>query len=217
MNIFKKIFSFISIFVILLSFSVTSYASSVTYSGDSGNFIFAPGSNHSPTDLFTNFKDVMPGDSIEQEIVVKNNASLKKKVKISMRAIGATENSEFLSQLRLRVEKVGSTNMFDSTANATAQLTNWVELGMLYSGGEVKLKVILDVPTSLDNNFQSQLGKLDWEFAVEEFEIEASDPKPPETGDNTNIFPIVIVCAVSAFLIILILAIKRKSKENDVN
>ena len=205
------------ILIIVLSISINSYASSVTYSGDSGDFIFVPGSEYSPTDLFTDFKDVMPGDSIEQEIVVKNNASIKKKVKISLRALGATENADFLSKLNLRVEKIGSTNMFDSSADKSAQLTDWVELGTLYSGGEVKLKVVLDVPVTLDNTFQKQLGKLDWEFAVEEFDIEPSDPKPPETGDDFRILPVIFVCVASAILIILILIIKRRNREKDVN
>ena len=192
----------------------------VTYSGDAGKFIFAPGSEYSPTDLFPNFKDVMPGDSITQPITVKNDASNKVKVKIYMRALGAHEDSkEFLSQLRLRVEKSEDNTMaymFDAAAHETAQLTDWVCLGTLYSGGEVNLNVILDVPVELDNAYQQQIGYLDWEFMIEEYEIEPTDPEPPKTGDDAQIIlwtglMLMSLCA----LIILLFAWKRKEKEEQ--
>lgn len=190
----------------------------VTYSGDAGKFIFAPGSAYSPTDLFPNFKDVMPGDSLTQEITVKNDASKKVKVKIFMRSLGAHPDSvEFLSQLRLRVEKSENNTMgymFDAAAHETAQLTDWVCLGTLYSGGEVNLNVILDVPVELDNRYQQQIGYLDWEFMVEEYKIEPSDPKPPQTGDESQLlmWAGLMVLSMAAFLL-LIPVRRRKEKE----
>lgn len=188
------------------------------YSGDSGKFIFAPGSEHSPTDMFTEFKDVMPGDLIGQKIVVKNDASYKKKIKVYMRSLGATENEEFLKQLHLYVKKLDDTLMFDAASNESAQLTDWVELGTLYSGGEVTLDLLLEVPTSLDNTNQSLIGKLDWEFMVEEYDIEPTDPKPPETGDDSNVVLWISIASVSAVLIIILIIIsKRRNREEDAN
>ena len=189
----------------------------VTYSGDAGEFIFAPGSEFSPTDLFSNFKDVMPGDSISQPITVKNDASNKVKVEIYMRSLGAHEDSvDFLSQLKLRVEKSEENTMaymFDAAASETAQLTDWVHLGTLYSGGEVNLNVILDVPVELDNAYQQQIGYLDWEFMIEEHEIEPTDPEPPKTGDNFQIWLwlSLIIMSLSGLLILML---ARKRQEN---
>ena len=192
----------------------------VTYSGDAGKFIFAPGSSYSPTDLFPNFKDVMPGDSITQPITVKNDASNKVKVKIYMRSLGAHEDSvEFLSELHLRVEKSEENTMaymFDAAASETAQLADWVCLGTLYSGGEVNLNVILDVPVELDNQYQQQIGYLDWEFMIEEYEIEPTDPELPQTGDDFQIWfwlglMIMSLCA----LMILLSAWKQEKREEQ--
>ena len=216
----KNCLLFLCICALLLSCAVPAYATggNVTYSGDAGKFIFAPGSEYSLTDLFPDFKDVMPGDSITQPITVKNDASNKVKVKIYVRSLGAHEGSEaFLSQLRLRVEKSeenAMAYMFDAAASETAQLTEWVCLGTLYSGGEVNLNVILDVPVELDNAYQQQIGYIDWEFMLEEYEVEPTDPEPPQTGDDLQIWiwlglMIMSLCG----LMVLIFARKRERKE----
>lgn len=196
----KKIITILITLAVLLSSTVTVFAADgkVTYSGNAGNFVFEPGSEHSLTDLFPNFKGVMPGDTLTQKITVKNDADNKVKVKIYIRSLGAHEDSvEFLSQLGLKVSKSEENKMaymFDAAANETAQLTDWVCLGTLYSGGEVNLDVTLNVPTSLDNEFQNKIGYLDWEFMIEEFPIEEGDPKPPQTGDNSNMGLLVCWC-----------------------
>ena len=218
----KKSIVFLCICVLLLScvLPVMAADGNVTYSGDAEKFIFAPGSRYSPTDLFPNFKDVMPGDSITQPITVKNDASNKVKVKIYMRSLGAHEDSvEFLSKLQLRVEKSADNTMaymFDAAASETAQLTQWVCLGTLYSGGEVNLNVIMDVPIELGNDYQQQIGYLDWEFMIEEYEIEPTDPEPPKTGDDFQIWiwfglMIMSLCA----LMILVLAWKQGDKKKQ--
>lgn len=189
----------------------------VIYDGNAKQCIFEPGSEFSPTDLFPNFKDVMPGDSITQSITVRNDASNNVKVKIYMRSLGAHEESvDFLSQLHLRVAKSTENEMaymFDASADETAQLTDWVCLGTLYSGGEVNLNVILDVPVELDNQYSSQIGYLDWEFRIEEFPIEPSDPKPPQTGDENNLMLWCALMLGSAGMICIFIWKNKKNKK----
>ena len=216
----RKCLIFLCLWALLLSWvtPVLAADSNVIYSGNAGSFIFAPGSDYSPTDLFPDFKDVMPGDSITQKITVRNDASNHVKVKIYMRSLGAHADSvDFLSMLHLRVEISGDNTMaymFDAAANETAQLTDWVCLGTLYSGGEVNLNVILDVPVELDNTYQQQIGYLDWEFMIEEYEIDPSDPEPPKTGDDFRLWLWITIMVVSLLaVIILLFANKRKKKE----
>ena len=217
----KKIITLLITLAVLLSSTVTVFAADgkVTYSGNAGNFVFEPGSEHSLTDLFPNFKGVMPGDTLTQKITVKNDADNKVKVKIYIRSLGAHENSvEFLSQLGLKVAKSEENKMaymFDAAANETAQLTDWVCLGTLYSGGEVNLDVTLNVPTSLDNEYQSKIGYLDWEFMIEEFPIEEGDPKPPQTGDNSNMGLWFTIMICSLIMMIILLVWRKKDKEDE--
>ena len=216
----KRIVAILTIAVLVFSCTLTAWAAegNAIYSGNAGEFIFKPGSEHSPTDLFPNFKDVMPGDSITQPITVKNDASNKVKVKIYMRALGAHKESEkFLSQLHLRVEKSGDNTMaymFDGAAGETAQLTEWVCLGTLYSGGEVNLNVTLDVPVELGNDYQQQIGYLDWGFMIEEHEIEPTDPEPPKTGDDSQLWLWIGLMIMSLCgMIIILFARKRRERE----
>ena len=219
----KKIIALLFTVVLLLSSTVTVFAADgkVTYSGNAGNFVFEPGSDHSLTDLFPNFKGVMPGDTLTQKITVKNNADNKVKVKIYIRSLGAHEDSvEFLSQLGLKVAKSSDNEMaymFDAAADETAQLTDWVCLGALYSGGEVNLDVTLNVPVELPNEYQNKIGYLDWEFMIEEFPVEPDDPKPPQTGDNSHMGLWFALMLCSGAMLIILLFWRKKDKEQEEN
>ena len=213
----KKIVIALTAFLLTLAMALPLSAENgkVTYSGDAGKFVFEPGSQYSPTDLFSEFKGVMPGDTLTQKITVKNDASNKVKVKIYLRSLGAKEDSvNFLSQLGLTVRKSEDdpmSYMFDAAASEKAQLTDWVCLGTLYSGGTVDLDVILDVPVTLENAYQDQIGYLDWEFKVEEFPIDDSDPKPPPTSDATP-FWWLVAAIIPLTAAVLILRKKRNEQ-----
>ena len=208
------------LFALLMLFSISGTAfaadSNVTYEGNAHRFIFAPGSEYSPTDLFPNFKDVMPGDSITQKLTIRNPVKYNKKIKLYMRSLGAAAGSEeFLNQLKLRVQKAGDTVMFDAAADQTAQLTEWVYLGTLYSGGEVDLSIILDVPVTLDNKYQNQVGYLYWQFKVEELEVSPDDPEPPKTYDPVRPELVVAILCGSAAVLMLLLLWGQKKREKE--
>ena len=206
--------SLIVITTALTTNRISAQDGNVTYDGNAKDFIFAPGSEYSPTDLFADFKNLMPGDSISQKITIDNDISKEVKIKIYMRSLGADQQSqEFLSQLSLTVVQDGKTNLFDAPASETAQLTDWVYLGTLYSGGKIDLDVTVSVPITLGNDFQDAVGKLTWEFMAEELPVETTDPRP--TGDNSNIYVAMTVMAVSAAALTVVLALTKKKEQEQ--
>lgn len=171
----KNICSLALTLLMLLSCLCAAYADtgSVTYDGDAQSFVFLPGSDYSPSDLFPDFKGVMPGDRLTQTLRLRNDSDHR--VRLYLRSLGSESGSEeFLSQMTLTVQAPTST-LFDAPAHETAQLTDWTELGTIAPGGDLELTVTLNVPLTMGNDFRSAIGCLDWQFKAQELE----DPTPP--------------------------------------
>jgi len=202
----KKLLSLLLAMLILLSLGTSAYADgAVYYDGDADRFIFYPGSDHSLTDLFTELKTVMPGDVLTDQVLIKNISS-KNKVRVFMRSLGAIEGTdEFLSQMTLTVHQVSDSPLFEAPANETAQLTDWVFLGIVYPDGEISLNLSLEVPITLDDKFQNKVGYIDWEFMVEEIPYQY-----PQTGDNSGIYLYSAAAALSMTAMLVLVLIKRK-------
>ena len=222
----RKTICLLAMVIMLMASTTAAFASSVTYKGQAEKFVFAPGSEYSPTDLFTNYKGVMPGDQLTQQITVKNSASDKVDVEIFMRSLGASDlqnpedgiaevsaeqSQDFLEELTLTVIQNGDSELFHAPADQTAQLTDWVSLGKFDSGAEVDLTVILDVPITMGNECQDLIGALDWQFKVVETPVPEQNDKESKTGDDMNLLiPFGIMAAAGLSAIVLFARRKKK-------
>ncbi len=176
----------------LMFVAAPALASTVTYDAKSGQFTVDTKSGATATDLFENFKYVMPGDTLEQEIVVKNLPADGKQVQLLMRSLGASEENpnDLLSLLTLTVSQTdGDVVSSESPANEAGNLADWVDLGTYSEQKTITLNVRLQVPITLDNRYQNladEIHHLYWEFKAVEIEPEPSEPESSEPAPESS-------------------------------
>ncbi len=169
--------------LLLTAFTAPALAAdaSVTYQGNADKFVFLP-----DNDLFQNFKGVMPGDTLTQQITVKNDTSNGVKVKIYLRAEPVDESYKaFLGNMTLKVVQDGNSVLFAAAADEQDGLAKDVCLGTFYSGADIDLAVSLAVPKEMGNEFQDSSGLVRWVFTAEEMPI---GPDDPDTGDTSSVW-----------------------------
>ena len=230
----KRVFSLLLAVMLVMSLAVPAAAAEkggiLTFfrEGKNNTFSCTPGVQ-TATDLFDDgFKNVMPGDKITGYVYIKGNFKTfnEDSLKVWMRAMthSATDNkpvhtgitdvdhmNDFLSLLTLRVynESKDGVKIFEGAANELDGLRENVYLGSFRKNGAILLRVELDVPITMGNEFKNDIGEVDWVFTVEAYDDPSYDN--PKTGDY--IMMAVAVMAVSAAALIVILAVKRKKKK----
>ena len=186
----KSLSSILLTIALILSLSVTAFAadSTVTFKGAQEGFEFQPGSEYTATDLFDNFKNVMPGDQLTETIQIKNDATDCDYIKLYMRAVVHDENDnplsekvaetetvatmqDFLSQLTMRIYN-GDELIYNASPDEAGALANNVLLGTLSKGESLNLRVELDVPIELGDEYANRVGEVDWVFLAECIEYE---------------------------------------------
>jgi len=189
----------------------------VAYDSHANRFVFLP-----DDDLFQSFRGVMPGDTLTQDIRVKNTASHRVKVKIYLHAEPVDEAyRDFLSQMTLQVEQDGHPDLFSAPADQQDGLTNNVYLGTFGPGADVTLHVTLTVPLGMDNEFQDGEGIINWVFTAVEIPVEPTMPTPspsavpvfnpsPITGDTSTVSVYIVIAAASLAAILALLLIRRR-------
>ena len=96
---FRNLSSLFLVLVMFLSLSITVFSadSTITFKGAKEGFDFQSGSEYTATDLFDNFKDVMPGDELTETIRVKNQAADCDYIKLYIRAVVHDEDGNPLT------------------------------------------------------------------------------------------------------------------------
>lgn len=214
-NLTKLLSSFTLSIILLFSTTLTIFAadSTVTFNGESAGFTFTPGSEYTQHDLFDNFKNVMPGDSLTETITIANKSKDSDYIKLYIRALAHDEDgnpltysesfeaadgkdqagidgerdetvvtmADFLAQLSMKIYN-GDELIYDASADELDGLAENVLLGTFRYGESTTLRVELEVPMGLGNEYANRVGEVDWIFTVEALD----DPKPSPTPDEPD-------------------------------
>lgn len=208
-NFVKTTSSLLIALMTVMGISMTAFAadSSVTFK-DGKLTVFEPGSVHTNTDLFDNFKGVMPGDTRSEDITVQNKSKDYDYIKVYMRAVLHDESGnpisekvlnelrnderreqtseaaymyDFLSQLSMTV-KNGTDEIYNASPDELSGLVENVYLGTLRKDQSLKLNVELAVPIEMGNEYANRIGEVDWVFVVEGYD----DPKPTRSDRDSD-------------------------------
>lgn len=202
-----KIFSLLLAMMMVTGMSTTALAAESSVRFENGKLIaFEPGSVYTDSDLFGNFKGILPGDSRSEEVAIQNKSDDCDYIKVYLRAVlhdeagnpvsekvleelrnderrGETSElaymHDFLSQLSMTV-KNGAEVIYNASPDELGGLTENVYLGTLRKDESLKLDVELNVPITIGNEYANRIGEVDWVFVVEGFD----DPTPPAEDDT---------------------------------
>lgn len=225
-NGIRRISTLLMALALVLSLSVPAFASSVTFEGKSQGFALDGHNQLTATDLFGNFKNLMPGDSVSETITIQNVARDCDYIKLYIRAVphgsgnglsgevaeiedSVASMQNFLSQLYMEVYQ-GSSRIYSGSPDELDGFRDNVYLGQYKKNQGTTLTVTLNVPADLDNEYAFRAGEVDWVFTVECYD---ESGKLIQTGQNN--WPIAVLLALGVVVMAAgVVMISRKRKRN---
>lgn len=193
MQAFRKCSALLGCLVLLAAMVLPAGASTVVFNGKN-DIEMSPGTRYHETDLFLNFKNIMPGDSLEQLVTIKNKISASSYITVYLKAVphGANNPLEYSEsyedtdgkdqqhvpgQRDETVEsmedflsqltltvKKGTQVIYSGHPNDPGTLEKGVKLGKINRGRSLDLSVTLDVPIEMGNEYALRVGEVDWVF-----------------------------------------------------
>lgn len=225
-NGIRRISTLLMALALVLSLSVPAFASSVTFEGKSKGFALDGHNQLTATDLFGNFKNLMPGDSVSETITIQNVARDCDYIKLYIRAVphgsgnglsgevaeiedSVASMQDFLSQLYMEVYQ-GSSRIYSGSPDELDGFRDNVYLGQYKKNQGTTLTVTLNVPADLDNEYAFRAGEVDWVFTVECYD---ESGKLIQTGQNN--WPIAVLLSLGVVVMAAgVVMISRKRKRN---
>lgn len=172
--------------------SVTLYTTS-----NSGNFVFNP----TTTDLFDNFKDLVPGETRQQVIEITNGSEAPATIYFWAEYVDQTlataENRALVNQMlqeyaQIKITDINGAVVYEGPvwgnypvppiAGQNNSMRDAISLGLFTQNQMKRLTVTLTLDPKLDNTYQNLWGLIKWVFYVE-----GNDPDtPPTTNPNDD-------------------------------
>lgn len=215
----------VALFSLALAAGVSALESKVVLDG-TGDLVTIPGD-----DLFTELKDMMPGDVGTQTILIHNQYSKKVKLYLKTEVAGFMsqqdrERSERLLEeleLKLTLSRSGApeSTLYEGLASGPPTGRE-IALGTYAKGAQGTITATLTVPAELGNEFQDAVGKVKWVFYCKEVTSSSSSSSSETESDvpvTTNVrmpetggFPVEALMPIGALLLLGGFAIAKKKR-----
>ena len=175
----RKLMAGLMAAAMLLTASVTSASaagleSTVEFRGRAEKFVFNGDASGSNKDLFANFKNLMPGQSAEQVVTLKNNDidPVRMYFKIEEPTLAdfngdaqaLAESQKLADALQIKLTYNGVELPVQSLGDTLDTYYLGIYNGRGSSSGTFKVELI--VPGELGNEYQGLLGKIKWVFTA---------------------------------------------------
>ena len=234
----KKLLSLVMVIAALAALTVPALAADamVSRQGTNGLVIETTGSGYTDTDLFGNFKNVMPGDELTENITIQNNVSGFDYVKLYIRAEAHDEEGNPLTYSEPFENEDGHDQANidgerDETVVTMADFLSKLTMEVyLVNADGTKQSIFSASPdetaqltdnvllgtfakgksAKLGNEYAYRVGEVDWVFTVEGFNNE----KPLIPTGQLN-WPVAVFGALGVLLIAGGVVVLTKKKKHD--
>lgn len=193
----RRILSICLAVVLVVGMAVPASAATtgpaVMYNGSTREIEFQnawPFGENTQPDLFPNMKNLMPGDSVTQEITVGARKMGIDSARIWLRA--ENPNEDYIKLVETYGQWV-TLRVTNGTEEITGDLANGVLLGTFFGNRKTNVTVELAIDILADNNLQALVAEIDWVFTVEVIpgtiglpSVSGEDNMPWLTDDHIN-------------------------------
>lgn len=203
-----------------------------TAQAESGNVVMSENNTQitlkCDEDLFSSFKNMMPGQTAKQVIQIANTG--EETLSLYLRAENAQLSDfdceekrqlsqELIEQCQLTVNETGPTLsdeklIYSGPASGKGDRDNMtanVSLGSFQTNSSAQITATLTVPQTVGNRYQNAAAKVRWIFIAEGKNKTVEVPISPKTGDESK-STVIFLLALCAFLVFILslAAIRRK-------
>ena len=207
----------------------------VEFQNPANGFVFTPtdeaGYTVSVQDLFYNFKNLLPGETVSQTITVTNRYSQETEIFLRAEDIGQSlspEQAELVDKLLREYASIVVTDdtgrvlydgpiwgNLDGAGSNPGTMKNDISLGKFAVGQTKNLNVQLQIDPEMGNEYQELWGLVRWVWSAQGDEITETPADPPKTGDTSNIALFGSIAGVSAASLIIMLILGRKKRKKE--
>lgn len=158
-------------------------------------------------DLFTEFKDCIPGDVRVQTVKVEAKNLGNNIATISLLAENPDAKYEDLM-------KNITCQITSDDLDITTSIWDRIILADFNNNESKMITMTLTFPADLDNRFQNFIGQVDWYLDIEMFPIDDGNGLPT-TGDESHVGVYVALAGSALLLAIIVLILKKKKSKKD--